>query len=466
MGALFAPVELSEEDIAEVFKIEQPISEGDDNMGLLAAPSNLFSPVATGAGTALPSWTSVQTEAQRSSAAPERKRAATRDRGAADDRRSGQVQPGKKKAVANPKPRKSRRKATSGSKERAASVPETDIIEKKRLHAAAEKKRQQKISLQIQKLKEMIEGVTGESVGKARHQILGAACKFVSEALEEKKKRVEEATSPRSSIGNGKGGTATGELPPVRVRKSPKTEEVILSLRRLNFIDKKALSFSGFSSLQRSRRSTDLSLQFLMRIEMSAAERFLELDQNLIVQYASTGVRSGRSMNMLGRHYIALVHIEDRDRVESYMKALFSTQFAKANVTVALPESHLVFRRSCYPNEGFDFIEAVFHSIGPCIGTRVAHDESVSKSIVMSEKKVFGADGVEASGVPKKLRRELSLGKGAMTAARRSAKRRQAVAARGDGHGEQPSGGSSEEEEEEEEEEEDVRVVEGADLFS
>ena len=31
MGALFAPVELSEEDIAEVFKIEQPISEGDDN---------------------------------------------------------------------------------------------------------------------------------------------------------------------------------------------------------------------------------------------------------------------------------------------------------------------------------------------------------------------------------------------------------------------------------------------------
>ena len=42
MGALFAPVELSEEDIAEVFKIEQPISEGDDNMGLLAAPSNLF----------------------------------------------------------------------------------------------------------------------------------------------------------------------------------------------------------------------------------------------------------------------------------------------------------------------------------------------------------------------------------------------------------------------------------------
>eukprot|EP00949_MAST-11_sp_MAST-11-sp1_P003797 g3797.t1 len=137
MGALFAPVELSEEDIAEVFKIEQPISEGDDNMGLLAAPSNLFSPVATGAGAAVPSWTSVQTEAQRSSAAPERKRAATRDRGAVDDQRSGQV-PGKEKAVSNPKPRKSRRKATSGSKERAASVPETGIIEKKRLHAAAE----------------------------------------------------------------------------------------------------------------------------------------------------------------------------------------------------------------------------------------------------------------------------------------------------------------------------------------
>ena len=180
---------------AEVFKIEQPISEGDDNMGLLAAPSNLFSPVATGAGAAVPSWTSVQTEAQRSSAAPERKRAATRDRGRSEKRR----RPERRRLC--PTPSRVNRGAHLAPR-RAAPVPETGIIEKKRLHAAAEKKRQQKISLQIQKLKEMIEGVTGESVAGPTPNSW-CRLQICQRSLGGEEKESGEATSPMSRIGNG-----------------------------------------------------------------------------------------------------------------------------------------------------------------------------------------------------------------------------------------------------------------------
>jgi PAS domain-containing protein len=246
-----------------------------------------------------------------------------------------------------------------------------DVRERKRLHNAAEKRRQQKISAQIEDLKVTVQTASGQDIPRGRAHVLAATHAFLAKILTTNQQviahqsRLEfEVSSLRKQLAL-LSGASTPTPPPIIGGASngdigPKTGAGPTAMD----VDDRSISASGtqshvmdnsvadggedmrvFSSrmgrrpqpinvvqLEQHMRGSNIgpaengaSIQMFRRLECSMSTVILEMDRNFNICYASPGSRyfTGEMPRLLiGKNFQNMIHHEDVRRVRPKFRAL------------------------------------------------------------------------------------------------------------------------------------------------
>ncbi len=236
-----------------------------------------------------------------------------------------------------------------------------DIRERKRLHNAAEKRRQQKISAQIEDLKITVQTASGQDIPRGRAHVLAATHAFLTKILMAnqqvmlhknhlelelsslRKQLVQKPNvptptpSPPLITGNGPNGdlrTRVGDEEPLAMDVDGEIVSGTDNNDTSNSTtegDQGARAFSAGLGRRpqpisvQGAEHNESSIQMFRRLECSMSTVIFEIDRNFNICYVSPGSRyfTGEPPRLLlGKNFQNMIHHEDVRRVRPKFRAL------------------------------------------------------------------------------------------------------------------------------------------------